>query len=550
LCFGNSTGSITVSPSGGVPGYTYLWNNNLTTATISNQPAGTYTVVVTDANNCSTSVSATLTQPALPLTAVLSVTNNLCFSGAIGAIDAAVSGGVGPYQYQWSNQAQTEDINSLIAGVYQFTVTDANACTFTTTATVTQPDQITIPGTQITNVSCFGENDGEINISPIGGTPGYAFNWSNGQFTEDAFALIAGSYNLTITDANNCSNQFNFNITEPTLLIGNYTAIEPLCYGYSDGQLIGAASGGTTPYAFSWNNGVNAAINGNIPTGNYILTITDANGCQTIVPAFLDQPEQIQVSYIVSDTVGCDPFLVEFTNTSDEQFSCSWDFDDGDVLTGCNVSHLFDTPGCYDVELTVTSAIGCSNSAVYNNIVCVLPSPSAGIEADPQFIDTFDPSTEITNASNGAISYLWNMGDGNDTLAIYEPGLYTYPLYQMDEYTVSLLVTAENGCTDTATITIYIDNDLIIYVPNAFTPDDDAYNQTFEPVIASIIDQYHLTIYNRWGEIIFESYNKNVGWDATYNGDKVQDGTYTWQIEVSTNGTNKIVKYGHVSVIR
>jgi gliding motility-associated-like protein len=95
-----------------------------------------------------------------------------------------------------------------------------------------------------------------------------------------------------------------------------------------------------------------------------------------------------------------------------------------------------------------------------------------------------------------------------------------------------------------------LDNDLIIYVPNAFTPDDDAYNQTFEPVIASMIDQYHLTIYNRWGEIIFESYNKNVGWDGTYNGDKVQDGTYTWQIEVSTNGTNKIMKYGHVSIIR
>jgi gliding motility-associated-like protein len=180
----------------------------------------------------------------------------------------------------------------------------------------------------------------------------------------------------------------------------------------------------------------------------------------------------------------------------------------------------------------------------------VLPSPTAGIEVDPEYIDSSDPSTTVSNTSNGAVSYLWNMGDGGEPLTVFEPGLYTYPLYQLDEYTILLLVTAENGCTDSTDVTVFIDNDVIIYVPNAFTPDDDAYNQTFEPVIASIIDQYHLELYNRWGELIFESYNKNVGWDGTYNNVRVQDGTYTWKITISTNGTNKIVKYGHVSVIR
>ncbi len=550
LCFGNSTGSVTVTPSGGTPGYTYLWNNNAVNATISNLPVGTYSVVVTDANNCTTTVSATLTQPASAVSATLAITNNLCFGGSIGAIDATVLGGVGPYQYIWSNQLQTEDINGLIAGVYQLTATDANNCPFSISGTVTQPDQITIPGTQISNVSCFGFGDASININPIGGTPSFNYLWSNNQITEDVTGLIAGNYNVIITDANNCSNQFNFTITQPTLLVGSYTAIEPLCYGYSDGQLTGSASGGTLPYSFSWSNGVLTANNANIPTGNYTLSITDANGCETIVPAFLDQPEQIQVSYIVSDTLGCDPLLVQFTNTSDEQFSCLWNFDDGTVMSGCDVFHLYDEPGCYDVELSVTSVLGCSNSTQYNDIVCVLPSPTAGIAIDPEYIDSSDPSTTVSNTSSGAVSYIWNMGDGSELLSIFEPGLYTYPLYQLDEYNISLLVTAENGCTDSTDITVFIDNDVIIYVPNAFTPDDDAYNQTFEPVIASIIDQYHLELYNRWGELIFESYNKNVGWDGTYNGVRVQDGTYTWKITISTNGTNKIVKYGHVSVIR
>jgi gliding motility-associated-like protein len=550
LCFGNSTGSVTVAPTGGIPGYSYLWNNNAVNATISNVPVGTYTVVVTDANNCTTTVSATLTQPATAVSATLGITNNLCFGGSIGAIDATVTGGVGPYQYIWSNQAQTEDINGLIAGVYQLTATDANGCPFTTSGTVTQPNQITIPGTQVSNVSCFGFSDGFININPTGGTPAFSFLWSNNQTSEDVNGLIAGNYNLIITDANNCSNQFNFTITQPTLLVGSYSAIEPLCYGYSDGQLTGSASGGTLPYSFNWNNGVPTAINANIPAGNYTLTITDANGCVTIVPAFLDQPDQIQVSYIVSDTLGCDPLLVQFTNTSDEQFSCLWNFDDGTVMSGCDVFHLYEDPGCYDVELSVTSVLGCTNSAQYNDVVCVLPSPTAGIAVDPEYIDSSDPSTTVSNTSSGAVSYLWNMGDGSGPLTVFEPGLYTYPLYQLDEYTISLLVTAENGCTDSTDLTVFIDNDVIIYVPNAFTPDDDAYNQTFEPVIASIIDQYNLLIYNRWGEIIFESFNKNVGWDGTYNGVRVQDGTYTWQITISTNGTNKIVKYGHVSVIR
>jgi gliding motility-associated-like protein len=157
---------------------------------------------------------------------------------------------------------------------------------------------------------------------------------------------------------------------------------------------------------------------------------------------------------------------------------------------------------------------------------------------------------EVTNTSIGAVSYLWDMGDGSELLTVNQPGLYTYPLYQLDQYTITQIVTAENGCTDTAFYTVEIDNDLLIYVPNTFTPDNDEYNQQFKPVIASQITAYHLSIYNRWGEILFESFDKNVGWDGTYNGTIVQNGTYIWTAVVSTNGTNKIVKNGHVNLIR
>jgi gliding motility-associated-like protein/uncharacterized repeat protein (TIGR01451 family) len=550
LCNGNSTGSVTVQATGGVPVYTYLWNTNGTSSSITNLPVGNYSVTVTDANNCTVSVSTTLTQPLAPISATLNVVDNACFNGSIGSIDATVTGGVGPYQYIWSNSQQTEDISGLLSGNFQLLITDANNCQLTVSAFLDQPDQITLGNSVVNNVSCFNGNDGAIDITPIGGTAPYTFLWNNNQTTEDISGLISGAYSVSILDANNCSNQFNFTITQPTQLVGTYTFIEPLCFGYSDGQLTGIANGGVAPYSYSWSNGPLTAVNNQIPTGNYTLLITDDNGCQVQVNAFLEEPEQLDVSYSVSDTIGCDPLTIQLTNTSTEQFNCVWDLGNGSTLNGCDVSYTFDNPGCYDITLTVTSLLGCSNFVQYGDIVCVLPSPTAGIEVNPEWLDSSDPSVEVANTSIGAVSYLWDMGDGSELLTVNQPGLYTYPLYQLDEYTITQIVTAENGCTDTAFYTVEIDNDLLIYVPNTFTPDNDEYNQQFKPVVASQITAYHLSIYNRWGEILFESFDKNVGWDGTYNGTVVQNGTYIWTAVVSTNGTNKIVKNGHVNLIR
>jgi hypothetical protein len=204
-CFGNSTGSVIVSVSGGIPGYTYLWNNNVVTPLLTSISAGNYSVVVTDANNCTVTASTTLTQPALAVSVGLTVTDNVCFGGATGAVDANVLGGTAPYQYVWSNQFQTQDISGLPAGTYTLTTTDANGCALTSSATVTQPNQLSTAGSQLTGVSCFGGSDGAIGINPSGGTPGYSYTWSNGQNVEDINNLTAGNYNLTVTDANSCT---------------------------------------------------------------------------------------------------------------------------------------------------------------------------------------------------------------------------------------------------------------------------------------------------------------------------------------------------------
>ena len=550
LCFGNATGICSSIVTGGVAPYSYAWSSGGSGANAPNLTAGTYTVTVTDANSCSTTATATVTQPAAPLAVTLTGTNNICFAGTSGAVDAAITGGTAPYSYAWNNGSLLEDIGGLTSGNYQITVTDDNNCTANASLVITEPTQIQTQLTSLQNVSCFGGSDGSIDISTSGGTGPYSYTWSNGLSSEDISGLTSGTYTLTVTDQNNCSENFTFTITQPQILAATIAEIQPLCFGYTDGQLTATPTGGTQPYAYAWSNGINSAVNGSIPTGNYGLTVTDANNCVFNTTYFLNEPAQLQVSFSVSDTIGCNPLTVDFVNTSPEQFSCVWETGDGTILNGCNTSYTYPDAGCQDVTLTITSAIGCTNSLTANDLICVLQSPVAGISADPAQLDTSNPTTVISNTSSGAVSYYWNLSDIGQGDFYFQPGFHTFPMYQEDAYSVSLLATAQNGCTDTALLIIPFDNDLILYVPNAFTPDGDDYNNVFKPVLTSIVKEYHLSIYNRWGEILFESYDQAVGWAGFYGDIPVQDGVYTWELIISTDGAEKYVKHGHVTVLR
>jgi gliding motility-associated-like protein len=550
LCFGNTTGSCSSLVTGGVTPYSYSWSSGGNAANANNLPAGTYTVTVTDANSCTTTATATVIEPAAALAITLNGTNNSCFEGTSGAIDATVTGGTTAYSYSWSNGAVLEDISSLASGNYQLTVTDANGCLANSALVITEPTQIQAQLMALQNVSCFGGSDGSIALNASGGTPNYTYSWSNSQTTEDVSSLTSGTYTLVITDQNNCTENFTYTITQPLVLAATISETQPLCFGYTDGQLIANPTGGTIPYSYVWSNGPTTAINGNIPTGSYVLTVTDANGCVYTTNYFLNEPTQLQVSFQVSDTLGCNPLTVDFVNTSLEQFSCVWSTGDGSILNGCSTTYTYPEAGCQDVSLTITSAIGCTNSLTSNDLICVLQSPVAGIAAEPAQLDTSNPTTFITNTSNGAVAYYWYLSDTGMGSFDFQPGFHTFPMYQDDAYSVSLLATAQNGCTDTALLIIPFDNDLILYVPNAFTPDGDDYNNVFKPVLTSLVKEYHLSIYNRWGEILFESYDQAVGWAGFYGDIPVQDGTYIWKLVVSTDGAEKYLKHGHVTVLR
>ncbi len=227
LCNGASTGSIDLTVTGGTSPYTYAWSNSATTQDISGLVAGTYTVTVTDANSCTKTLSATITQPsALALSSTQ--VNVLCNGNATGSIDLTVSGGTSPYTYAWSNSATTQDISGLAAGTYTVTVTDANACTKTLSATITQPSALTLSKTQV-NVLCNGNATGSIDLTVSGGTSPYTYAWSNSATTQDISGLVAGTYTVTVTDANSCTKTISATITQPAALTASATTTNSTC---------------------------------------------------------------------------------------------------------------------------------------------------------------------------------------------------------------------------------------------------------------------------------------------------------------------------------
>jgi gliding motility-associated-like protein len=182
----------------------------------------------------------------------------------------------------------------------------------------------------------------------------------------------------------------------------------------------------------------------------------------------------------------------------------------------------------------------------------VYPNPVASFTPAPGILTELDPVSVMSNSSTGAVAYDWDFGDGSAGSNEEDPE-HTFPVVPIQNYLVSLTAISEHGCIDTVSHLVIINEVLIYYVPNAFTPDDDEFNQTFKPVFTSGFDpfDFNMTIFDRWGEVVFETENHEIGWDGTYAGQIAMDGAYTWRIEVKTKPTDeRMLITGHLVLLR
>ncbi len=441
LCFGNNTGSITTVATGGTTAYTYNWGNGITTQNRTGITAGTYQLTVTDAKACSATTSATITQPAAALGITTVATNLSCNNAGTGAIDVTVSGGVNPYNYNWGGGIITGDRTGLAAGTYTVTVTDANNCSVSKATTLTQPSALTAAISATTNVSCFGGNNGSLNVVANGGASTYIYQWSSGQNTASVTNLTAGNYSLTITDGNSCSTTASATITQPAsaLSVSLASATNVLCFGGNNGSITTAATGGTSNYSYHWGGGITTPNRTGLSAGAYQVTVTDANNCSASVSAIISQPASAINIMATSTNVNCFGAASGNINISVSGGTGAYNYNWGGAISSQNRTNV--AAGTY--TLTVTDANNCTATHTTTITQPTAINATLGSLSNVSCFGGNNGSANIT-ATGGVSSYTysWNNGISTSSASGLSAGTYT------------VTVTDANACTTTTTATV------------------------------------------------------------------------------------------------
>lgn len=360
-CFNLSDGSINLTVSGGVPPYTYTWDNGSTNQDLYNIGSGTYYTSVTDANYCNFYTSVTLSAPA-SIMAYPFITASTC-GGSNGSVSTNAYGGTQPYYYQWDDPGHStaSGITNVSAGTYHYTITDNNGCVFFDFVNVSDSNGAEIFGTQ-TNITCFGADNGSVSVTTQGGTLPLAYDWSNGDTLPALTGLVPGFYKLTVTDYNGCKSLSNFFISEPQQLIASVNKNGGLCFNTtSSGDMWVTTSGGTPGYTYLWNTGDTTDYIYNYSAGIYTVTVTDINNCMVVQADTIEPATEIIFSHITQDAL-CNGYNGNIDITvsgGSPPYAYTWY--DQYYYWVSNTEDLFNL-GQGIFHLNVTDASGCSVS--------------------------------------------------------------------------------------------------------------------------------------------------------------------------------------------
>ncbi len=376
LCYGASNASVTVSAIGGTSPYVFDWDNGYTGTTQVGLSAGTYTVSATDANGCIDIQNFVITQPTI-IVSNPTITNSACL-GSTGVINLAPSGGVGPYSYTWGilpNPGNVNSVTNLAAGSYTVTISDANGCSITEAIAVSNTGGASSSGAVVSQPTCYGNSDGSISLTPIGGTAPYTFLWSNASTASSITALAGGNYVVTITDNAGCMRVEVFPIVNPDSIKIAVTSINPLCFGTCDGAISIVPSGGNGAYNVAWSNGGTGLSQTNLCSGSYSVTVTDGNGCvDSVTNIVLTDPLVLTDSIAVINPILCNGKCIgqlkSFPSGGTAPYTYVWN-------TGSTLSDIYDLcNGTYTV--TVTDANGCTviDTMVLTQPAAIVPTIS------------------------------------------------------------------------------------------------------------------------------------------------------------------------------
>jgi len=568
LCNGTKTGSASVLASGGTGSYSYTWlpyGSNMPLA--DSLGADTYSITVMDQYSCNSSISLIIDEPT-PLTSTIdSIVHPLCYNG-YGSATASASGGTLPYNYLWQPILDTNNLaNNIQAGTYTVAVTDANGCVSSSLATVNQPTQVTTL-TSANDTICVGQS-GQLSATATGGAGNYYYAWQPSGAINIGSITINPTSNITYTvvafDALGCSGTadtvsaivYTFNDTSI-----NAFATSPVCPGQASVVYV-ESYGNTGNLTYQWSGGLGNqsgvyTVNPVTPS-QYIVTVNNACASFSDTVDILINPPPI-VNFVSDTNALCVPGVIQFTdssitgNSNDPITSWMWNFGDGSGSSQQDPSHTYTSASVFAVSLTVTTSGGCTN----NNSTSPLtinghPYPTAAFSLNATELNLPYDIMHCNNQSQGANNYIWNFGDGVSSTQDSPNYLYS----SIGVFNVELIATTIEGCADTAYAEVTTTADVVF--PSAFTPNLDASsggeydinslnNDVFFPYTAGVIE-YNLQVYNRWGEIIFESDDIKKGWDGYYKGKLCQQDVYIWKAFLKLNNGKEYEKNGSLTLL-
>ncbi len=405
-----------------------------------------------------------------------------------------------------------------------------------------------------TNPLCFGGTDGTASVTATGGLNPLTYLWSpGGQTSVTATGLSAGTYTVVVTDSLGCSANDTITITEPTPVIGGVvSATHVNCFGGTDGTATASGSGGTGTLTYVWSTipPQQGPVASGLAAGNYTVTITDANGCPVTDTVNINEPPPMVLSSI---TTPCGCGLLNGTasvSSSGGQAPYTYIWLTSPVQTSAMATGL----GIGSYSVVVTDAKGCNQ--VYSVSVPGALPPIADFDFSPTTVTLLNPIVYFTDLSTGNPFYWsWNFGNpqsgANDSSALQNP---THTFTDTGTYCITLTVfDSTRVCQDTVVKCLEVIADFTFYVPNAFTPNHDDINEIFL-AYGTYIKEFHIMIFDRWGNLIFESNDLLKGWNGKVQNGKsnmlVEEDVYVWKVDLIDVNDVKRKYIGHVSVVR
>lgn len=416
-CSPGNDGAVDLVVTGGANPYSYAWSDLSTDEDLSGLSAATYSVTVTDAYGCSNTGQAVVSDATPPVLNLYN-TNPTCANNN-GSIDLVVTGGVTPYSYNWTNLATTQDISGLSSGFYSVTVTDGSLCTSTGTVALNTPasPNVVLIGA---NPTCAGF-DGTVLMAISGGATPYQYNWSNAATTQNIAGLNAGSYTVTVTDANLCTSLGFASLSSPQYPSVSTLGNDPSCAG-GDGSIDISVTGGSTPYSFNWSNAETTEDLTGIDAGSYTVTISDVNNCETVSSLVLKTPNSPTSSLVVTDpsclTNDGEIDLVVTGGTLPYQYI--WDTPITDTITSQDLTGQ--VAGTYIV--TVTDAQSCTSIA--STVLSLPPNPGVTLIEDNPSCNGGDGAIDLV-VTGGTIpfTYIWSNAATTEDLTGLSAGIFT-----------------------------------------------------------------------------------------------------------------------------